>query len=86
MGSDWRVRHKPDRIIRKYEFYNFDSAMKFVNKIADLSEARDHHPNIKIFNYKYVEIELHTHKVEGLHNKDFLFAKEADRIYKLRKN
>ena len=68
------------KMIRK-EFVNkdFKTAMKFVNSVAELSEKKNHHPDIHIF-YNKVVIELWTHSEGGVTNKDIELAEEIDKI------
>jgi len=37
-----------EEIKKKYEFSSFPDAVKFLNKVADLAERADHHPDIPI--------------------------------------
>ena len=63
-----------DRAIeREFKFRDFKEAMEFVNKVAALAEAEDHHPDICI-SYNKVQVTLSTHKVGGLSCKDFILA------------
>ena len=48
-------------LLKTFEFKGFSEAINFVNKVADLANAQDHHPNIEIFDYKYVKVKLTTH-------------------------
>ena len=67
----WSLR---DRAIeREFTFRNFEEAMEFVNKIASLANAEDHHPDILI-SYSKVHLTLTTHKSGGLTCKDFILA------------
>jgi 4a-hydroxytetrahydrobiopterin dehydratase len=50
-----------------------------VNKIAEISEKQQHHPDIHIY-YNNVIIELYTHSVNGLSEKDFNLAARIDEI------
>lgn len=68
-------------ITKNYVFPNFKDAINFVNKIADLAEKENHHPDIKIFNYRNVTISLSTHSVGGVTEKDIKFAKSVDSLY-----
>lgn len=77
---DWLlVREDEHRIIRKFKFKDFSQAMTFVNKIADIAEKEDHHPNIKI-NYSRVELELYTHSIGGLSENDFILAAKISKL------
>ncbi len=62
-----------------FQFEDFKSAMVFVNKVADLAEAENHHPDIAI-HYNQVELTLWTHSVDGLSMNDFILAAKIDQI------
>ena len=62
-------------ITRLYKFKDFAEAMAFVNKVAGLAEAADHHPDIDI-RYNKVRLMLSTHSAGGLTEKDFSLARQ----------
>jgi 4a-hydroxytetrahydrobiopterin dehydratase len=62
-------------ISRTYKFKDFAEALSFVNKVAGLAEAADHHPDIDI-RYNKVRLVLSTHSAGGLTEKDFSLAKQ----------
>ena len=66
-----------DSMQRTFSFENFVDAMSFVNRVADLAEDFQHHPDILI-RYNKVTLTLSTHDAGGLTDKDFAFAREAD--------
>ncbi len=66
-------------IQREFQFGDFRSAIEFVNRVADLSEEEDHHPDIFVF-YSKVRLVLSTHKAGGLSQKDFDMARKIDRL------
>lgn len=66
-----------DSIQRTLSFENFAGAMDFVNRIAELAEAQQHHPDIMI-RYNKVTLTLSTHDAGGLTERDFEFARETD--------
>lgn len=68
-------------IVKNYIFHDFKEAIKFVNKIAQLADEKNHHPDIKIFKYRNVTINLSTHSVGGVTLKDIDLAKLIDSIY-----
>ena len=74
---DWRLKDKA--IERELRFKGFVEAMEFVNRVAALSEAEAHHPDILV-SYNRVVLTLSTHKVGGLSCKDFLLATKIDRL------
>ena len=71
--SGWEIRE--GELKRLYKFSDFKEAMAFVNRVADLAEAVDHHPDIDI-RYNKVQLTLSTHSAGGLTEKDFSLAKQ----------
>jgi 4a-hydroxytetrahydrobiopterin dehydratase len=67
-----------DSIRKQYTFADFPAAIAFVNRLAPVAEAADHHPDILI-NYKRVTLTYSTHSEGGLTAKDFEGAELADR-------
>jgi len=67
----WLLRDKA--IEREFGFRNFAEAMEFVNRVAALATAEDHHPDILI-SYNKVRLTLTTHKAGGLTCKDFILG------------
>ena len=57
------------KIIKEYSFQNFKIAMNFVNKVAELAEQLNHHPDIHI-SYNKVRIESWTHDTGRVTEKD----------------
>ncbi len=60
-------------IRRTWTFPDFEGSMAFVNKVAGLAQAADHHPDIDI-RYSKVTLVLSTHDAGGLTEKDFDLA------------
>ncbi len=73
----WRGKNRRKAITRTYKFPNFRAAIAFVNLVAELAEARDHHPDIDI-RYNKVTLALSTHSAGGLTEKDFDLARLID--------
>jgi 4a-hydroxytetrahydrobiopterin dehydratase len=74
---DWTLRE--GAIEREFQFGDFRSAIEFVNRVADLAEEEEHHPDIFVF-YNKVRLVLSTHKAGGLSRKDFVLARKIDRL------
>ncbi len=60
-------------IRRTWSFADFEASMAFVNRVAGLAQAADHHPDIDI-RYSKVTLALSTHDAGGLTAKDFDLA------------
>ena len=73
-----------DKIKKRFKFKDFSEAMWFVNKVADLAEQEDHHPDIHI-SWNRVTFILWTHVIKGLHENDFILAAKIDRLLEEKK-
>jgi len=67
-------------IRRRYEFPGFPAAVRFVDRVARLAEAANHHPDIDI-RWNKVTLALTTHDSGGLTGKDFSLARQCDRAF-----
>ncbi|SEG62637.1 4a-hydroxytetrahydrobiopterin dehydratase [Thermomonospora echinospora] len=68
-----------DAIVRTVELADFAAALRFVNRVAELAEAADHHPDITI-RWNKVTLTLSTHSAGGLTGKDFELARRIDAL------
>ncbi|MCE5197505.1 MAG: 4a-hydroxytetrahydrobiopterin dehydratase [Armatimonadota bacterium] len=68
-----------DHIERTFKFPNFVEAMKFANRITNIAEDQNHHPDLHI-SWGKVRIELTTHAIKGLSPNDFIVAAKIDRL------
>jgi 4a-hydroxytetrahydrobiopterin dehydratase len=64
---------------KRYDFPNFQSALDFVNRVGRLAEQEGHHPDIS-FGWGYTELNIWTHKIDGLTESDFILASKIDRL------
>ncbi len=64
---------------RDYKHQDFRAAMAFVNRVAEIATAPDHHPDICIA-YNKVKLTLSTHKIGGLSENDFILAAKIDQL------
>ncbi|MBI2667459.1 4a-hydroxytetrahydrobiopterin dehydratase [Candidatus Woesearchaeota archaeon] len=77
--NEWEFSYSDNSITKKFQFKDFKESMKFANKIAELAEKHEHHPDILI-NYNIVKIILTTHSEDGITNKDIKLAKEINSL------
>lgn len=78
--SDWNLEDNGKSIVKNFEFEDFKEAVNFINKVAEIAEQENHHPDIKLYDYNNLEIKQTTHSVDGLTKKDFDVAAEIDKI------
>ena len=71
----WRIVNA--ELTRTFELADFRAALAFVNKVGELAEAANHHPDIDI-RYNKVRLALVTHDAGGLTTKDFSLATQID--------
>ncbi len=76
--KSWKL--KKGKLELNLEFKDFKSAMKFVNKVAELAENEFHHPDIFIHSWNKVNLTLYTHDAKGLTEKDFSLAEKIEKI------
>jgi 4a-hydroxytetrahydrobiopterin dehydratase len=78
-APSWTLVDDAHRLERTFRFPDFKRAMELVTKIGELAEAEGHHPDIH-FGWGYVTVSLHTHKIKGLHENDFIMAAKINRL------
>jgi 4a-hydroxytetrahydrobiopterin dehydratase len=54
---------------RTFEFSTFLDAIAFVNRVAELAESENHHPDIAI-DYRRVTLRWWTHTAGGITDRD----------------
>jgi 4a-hydroxytetrahydrobiopterin dehydratase len=64
---------------KKFKFKNFLMSQAFINKVSEISENENHHPDI-LFGWGYAKISITTHAIEGLSENDFILASKIDQI------
>tara|TARA_B100000780_G_scaffold150270_1_gene105005 strand:- start:3695 stop:4030 length:336 start_codon:yes stop_codon:yes gene_type:complete len=79
INSDWKVLNDI-KISRVFKFTDYLKGVDFAKQIAFLSEQEGHHPYIHI-NFKDIEVITFTHKINGLHENDFILAAKCDEIF-----
>jgi 4a-hydroxytetrahydrobiopterin dehydratase len=73
----WSVKGKT--LTKEMKFDNFAEALAFVNRVGDLAEEADHHPDIT-FGWGYAEISLTTHDRGGVTDVDVAVAGRIDAL------
>jgi 4a-hydroxytetrahydrobiopterin dehydratase len=76
----WHVTPDGQRIRREWRVKDFVTALDFFNRIGEIAEAEDHHPDLHLVGYRDVAIELWTHAIGGLSENDFIVAAKIDRL------
>lgn len=76
MSNSWK--RVDDSLVMDLEFEDFMEVVDFVNQVAELAEKHGHHPDLRIYDYKMLEITLTTHDEGGVTDKDYALAEEIE--------
>lgn len=71
----WGIEN--EKLVCRVEFDGYRDAAFFANTVFGLAEAHFHHPEVKV-EYGAVEIDLWSHDVEGITERDFELAEEIE--------
>lgn len=75
--QSWQL--KDNKLHCEFVFNNFIEAFGFMTQVALVAERSNHHP--EWFNvYKKVIVDLTTHEVDGISQRDFALAKQMEDI------
>jgi 4a-hydroxytetrahydrobiopterin dehydratase len=74
--SEWD--RQGDEIVRDWKFDDFAAAMAFVNRVAEVAEEANHHPDILVHGWNKVRLSLTNHSAGGLTEADFDMAARLD--------
>jgi 4a-hydroxytetrahydrobiopterin dehydratase len=78
LDGGWQVV-EAHHLHKVFSFGDFRTALDFTNRVGELAEAEGHHPDIRL-SWGRVEIEIFTHKIDGLTESDFILAARIDRL------
>ena len=81
-GDRWHVKSNDEKshyLIKEFKFKNFEESQNFVNKVGNVAEAENHHPDIS-FGWGYCKVKIFTHAIKGLAESDFILAAKIDKI------
>jgi 4a-hydroxytetrahydrobiopterin dehydratase len=75
---DWELKND-NRLLKVYKFNDFKSALSLANKIGEIAEEEEHHPDLLV-RWGELKIELWTHRINGLTESDFILAAKIDQL------
>ena len=74
----WQVM-EAHHIFKRFQFPDFITALRFVDRVGALAEEQGHHPDI-VLAWGKVEITIWTHAASGLTESDFILAAKIDQL------
>ena len=72
----WSIKN--GKLHREYDFENFAQTRAFVERVCDVADEHNHHPEVW-FTYSKAIVEITTHDAGGLTEKDVLLARALHR-------
>lgn len=67
-------------IVREWTFADFAAALAFVNRVGEVAEAHNHHPDILLHGWNKVRLEMWNHSEGGITERDFELAGRFDEL------
>jgi 4a-hydroxytetrahydrobiopterin dehydratase len=68
------------KLMKTIKCQDFNHALALLNKIAVVAESMNHHPDMKIYSYRFLSIEIYTHDTNSITQKDYDLSKQIDEI------
>jgi 4a-hydroxytetrahydrobiopterin dehydratase len=83
VGTDGSVWSEVDGALqRTFEFASFREGIAFVNRLADLAERENHHPDLLV-GYRQVTVRWTTHSAGGITDRDRALAAATDKLQQI---
>jgi 4a-hydroxytetrahydrobiopterin dehydratase len=79
LQADWKLSDDGKSLHREWKFRNFYHTMSFVNAVAHIANAEDHHPDLEV-GWGYCRMKYSTHAIDGLSENDFICAAKIDAL------
>lgn len=79
LAPGWRLSEDGRHLLREWRFKDFYRTMSFVNAMAHVANAEDHHPDLEV-GYDYCRLRYSTHAIGGLSINDFICAAKIERL------
>ncbi len=76
----WDLADDGKAIVLKKRTEGFAAAAALLVKVAEIADADDHHPDVRIYSYRWLELSLSTHSIDGLSSNDFILAAKLNRL------
>jgi 4a-hydroxytetrahydrobiopterin dehydratase len=78
LGNGWKILDE-QKLEKEFKFPDFAQALQFVNRVGEVAEKENHHPDI-YFTWGQARIQIWTHKIHGLTENDFILAAKINEL------
>ncbi|MCB1994788.1 MAG: 4a-hydroxytetrahydrobiopterin dehydratase [Burkholderiaceae bacterium] len=72
-------RREDNALKRRFDFPDYHHTLAFVNAVAWIAHADDHHPDLSV-HYGHCEVRWSTHSAGGITARDILSAAKVDAL------
>lgn len=79
LHADWSMNDDATEIRRDFRFKGFYRTMGFVNAVAWVANAENHHPDLEV-GWGHCLVRFQTHAINGLSENDFICAAKVDAL------
>lgn len=79
---EWKLAEDNTRIRRRFRFDGFSESIAFLSRLAPVADAEDHHPDIKLTMYRWLEVDYRTNSIGGLTRNDLIMAAKTELLYR----
>jgi 4a-hydroxytetrahydrobiopterin dehydratase len=76
----WKLNADGKSLRREWRVKDFATALDFFQRIGEIADHEDHHPDLHLTGYRNVAVELSTHALGGLSENDFILAAKIDEL------
>ena len=78
--ANWSLSDDGKRIRRSWLVANFVAGINFFQRVSEIAEQENHHPDLHLCGYRDLTIGIWTHTVDGLSVNDFILAAKIDEL------
>ena len=69
------------KLVRNVKCQDFREALEILNTIAIIAERINHHPDMKIYSYKFLRIEIYSHDSNSITSRDHELSRKIDHVF-----
>ena len=80
MIGPWEYDPDDQMLVRETTFKDFMEAIGFLNKMAELAEKLNHHPDMTVCEYNRVIVATTTHDAGGVTDNDIRLAQGFEKL------
>ncbi len=77
--QNWHYDKKAKRVSKLFQFKGFMRTMSFVNAVAWIANAENHHPDLEV-TYNTCRVNYQTHAVNGVTENDLICIAKVEEL------